>query len=136
MRPPNRRDVCDFCNEGPMKLSAPRCKEKRALGLGKTSSPRISLILADLFGFAWRLALVAWSLELGAESFISERPFSRVIPRAIVYLERPARGRIGEVHLNAAKIGIGKSFGRIVGQKILRAQFVADLAERVIELHG
>ena len=37
-------------------------------------------------------------------------------------------------HLNAAEVAVGKFLRRIVSEKILSAEFVADLTESIVEL--
>src|SRR6266446_8937613 len=58
-----------------------------------------------------------------------ERVLGRVVSRAITRLVGPAGWRVGEVDLNAAEFRLGVVLRWIVGQQILHAQFVADLAE-------
>src|SRR5712671_5389527 len=58
-----------------------------------------------------------------------ERILGRVVSRAITRLVGPAGWRVGEVDLNAAEFRLGVVLRWIVGQQILHAQFVADLAE-------
>src|SRR5271157_76312 len=64
----------------------------------------------------------------------SERTLSRVVPRSIVRLIRASRRRVRQVHPQLTEFRIRIALRWIVRQQILRPQFVADLAERVVQL--
>src|SRR5882672_4619528 len=72
-----------------------------------------------------------WSLTTA----LSEIRFRRIVPSTVSH---PVRRRLGlsrDSNLNTAKLRIRQALRWIVSQQILRAQFLADLAEGVIQLH-
>src|SRR5208337_2651301 len=64
----------------------------------------------------------------------SERALARVVAGAIMRLKRTARRRVRQVHPQLTEFRIRMALGRIVGQQILGSEFVADLAEGVVQL--
>src|SRR5271169_217112 len=62
------------------------------------------------------------------------RAFSGVVAGAVMDLEGASGGRVGEIHLEPAEIGVGKALRWIVGEEVLGAKFVADFAEGLVEL--
>src|SRR5580704_14586837 len=43
-------------------------------------------------------------------------------------------GVSAQAHMQTTKLGIGKPLGRVVSQQVLRAELIADLAKRAVEL--
>src|SRR5271169_3205319 len=64
----------------------------------------------------------------------SEVGLNSVVPGTVAHVVDTSGRATGDADLDAAKLGVGEPLIGVVGEQILGAEFVADLAEGVVEL--
>src|SRR5437870_3254112 len=91
-------------------------------------------------GWGYRIPYTTTQYKMSVESLLQFSSgglqllarLRRVVPRAVPYPKIRHFGDPVNGHLDPPELGVGKALGGIVGQQILRSQFVTDLAKGAV----